>query len=208
MDKPTGTFCVLPWNSVNIRNNGDMRLCCNANSYTETKGILRKADGSAYTASTDDWNDARNSKLLKDVRVAMMNGKWHPECERCKQEEISGQNSLRMFDTLTSINLNGKTMEEWYAVTSPDGTLDTSQEIEFIDIRYGNFCNLKCRMCGPTDSHSWYDDFMKIHEDAKFYDTHGEVKLLTNDKRRLYTTDYDWFRNSKSYEQNFEKHTK
>ena len=27
------TFCPLPWNSINLRNNGDLRICCNTNSY-------------------------------------------------------------------------------------------------------------------------------------------------------------------------------
>ncbi len=48
------------------------------------------------------------------------------------------------------------------AITDADGTMDvTQQDINFVDIRYGNFCNLKCRMCGPTDSHQWYDDFVQ-----------------------------------------------
>ena len=38
-------------------------------------------------------------------------------------------------------------------VTSNDGTLDTKNpKIDHIDMRYGNFCNQKCRMCGPHDS--------------------------------------------------------
>lgn len=184
-----------------------MRLCCNANSYTETKGILRKSDGTPYNAGRDDWNEARNSQMLKDVRVAMMKGEWHSECERCKQEEEAGQNSRRMFDTLTAQNLAGVSMEECLSNTKSDGTLDTSQEIEFMDIRYGNFCNLKCRMCGPTDSHTWYEDFLAVHDTTFFEDTHGIVNLQKNDKGRLYTTDYDWFKDSTEYVDNFSKYT-
>jgi hypothetical protein len=28
----SGTWCPLPWMSLNVRNNGDVRVCCNANT--------------------------------------------------------------------------------------------------------------------------------------------------------------------------------
>ena len=209
MKKPPGTFCILPWNSVNVRNNGDMRICCNANSYSPRRGILTKEDGTPFNAGRDDWNDARNSELLKEVRVAMLNDEWHPECERCRQEEESGQTSRRTFDT-ARLTLAGSNVspENIKNITANDGTLDVErQDIEFMDIRYGNFCNLKCRMCGPTDSHSWYDDFVKLYDNAKFSDTHGEVVLKKNDKGRWFTSDYDWFENNNTYWNNFDKYT-
>lgn len=208
MEKPPGTYCVLPWNSVNVRNNGDMRICCNTNSYSPQRGILTKEDGTPYNAGRDDWNEARNSELLKEVRVAMMNGEWHSECERCRQEEESGQTSRRMFDSrYYSVLLGDTTLDKVKTYTLSDGTLDTDkQPIEFMDIRYGNFCNLKCRMCGPTDSHSWYDDFSKMYDTNEFEDTHGTVVLTFNDKGRLETTDYNWFDNNQTYWKNFDQY--
>lgn len=199
------TFCPLPWNSINIRNNGDLRLCCQANSYSPNKGILRKEDGTAYNASRDDFNDARNAPLLKEVRKTMLNGEWHAECERCRQEEKNGILSARQMG-----NLDWKIKEEDAAsFTQEDGTIDTSkQEIEYFDIRYGNFCNLKCRMCGPTDSHQWYDDFVELWGSTTYKDTHEKIKLVKNEKGRWSTNQYDWFKNSNMYWHNFEKHTK
>ena len=43
------TFCPLPWNSINIRNNGDIRICCNANSYIN---LLDKTNYSFISSST------------------------------------------------------------------------------------------------------------------------------------------------------------
>lgn len=208
VEKPSGTYCALPWNSVNVRNNGDMRICCNANSYSPRRGILTKEDGTPYNAGRDDWNEARNSELLKDVRKYMLNGEWHPECERCRQEEESGQTSRRMYDTrYYSVLLGDTTLEKVKEYTLDDGTLDTSnQPIEFMDIRYGNFCNLKCRMCGPTDSHSWYEDFTKLYDVDSFDDTHGKVHLVKNSKGRLTTSDYDWFEQNNTYWKNFDKY--
>jgi hypothetical protein len=198
-------FCPLPWNSINIRNNGDLRLCCNANSYSPQRGILRKEDGTSYNASKDDFTEARNAPLLKEVRLSMLKGDWHPECTRCQKEEDSGILSRRQME------LRDWEITEEYAasITEEDGTIDTDkQDIDYFDIRYGNFCNLKCRMCGPTDSHQWYDDFVQITGQTSYKDTHEKIHLTKNKKGRWDTDQYDWFKNSNMYWNNFEKHTK
>lgn len=199
------TFCPLPWNSINIRNNGDLRLCCNANSYSPQKGILRKEDGTPYNASRDDFNEARNASMLKEVRTTMLNGEWHSECERCRQEEKNGILSRRQME-----NRDWElTVDQAREITQEDGTIDPADhDIEYFDIRYGNFCNLKCRMCGPTDSHQWYDDFVQLTGQTSYKDTHEKIQLTKNSKGRWETDQYDWFKNSNMYWNNFEKHTK
>ena len=198
------TFCPLAWNSINLRNNGDLRICCNTNSYSPQKGIMRKEDGTPYNAGRDDLNDARNAEILKDVRVSMMKSEWNPECERCRQEELNGIKSRREYES-DDWDL---TLEDAIEKTNEDGSIDPKDfDLEFFDIRYGNFCNLKCRMCGPTDSHSWYEDHVKLYNTTKYKDTHDLIQLTKNAKGRWSTDQYDWFKNSNFYWNNFEKHT-
>jgi len=202
------TFCPLPWNSINLRNNGDLRICCNTNSYSPKRGIMTKEDGTPYNAGKDDWNEARNAELLKEVRVSMMKGEWHPECTRCKKEEESGMRSRREYENDDWGKYSGDiSLEKMLPITEEDGTLDTSkQDIEFMDIRYGNFCNLKCRMCGPTDSHKWYDDFVKTTGRTHYKDTHETIQLTKNAKGKWHTDQYDWFQDNDIYWNNFEKY--
>lgn len=202
------TFCPLPWNSINMRNNGDLRICCNTNSYSPKRGIMSKEDGTPYNAGKDDWNEARNAEILKEVRVAMMKGEWHPECTRCKKEEESGIRSRREYENDDWGKYFGDiSLENVLPHTQEDGTIDADKlPIEFMDVRYGNFCNLKCRMCGPTDSHKWYDDFVAITGKTEYKDTHERIKLTKNAKGKWHTDQYDWFQNNNRYWSNFEKY--
>ncbi len=202
------TFCPLPWNSINLRNNGDLRICCNTNSYSPQRGIMRKEDGTPYNAGRDDWNEARNAELLKEVRVSMMKGEWHPECERCRQEENNGIRSRREYENEDWGKWFGDiSLKNMLPITQEDGTIDPQkQDVEFIDIRYGNFCNLKCRMCGPTDSHTWYEDHVKLTGSTHYKDTHEKIELSKNDKGRWSTSQYDWFQQNNVYWDNFEKY--
>jgi sulfatase maturation enzyme AslB (radical SAM superfamily) len=169
---------------------------------------MRKQDGTPYNAGRDDWNEARNAELLKDVRVSMMKGEWHPECERCRQEETNGIRSRREYENEDWGKWFGDiSLENMLPITQEDGTIDTEkQDVEFIDIRYGNFCNLKCRMCGPTDSHSWYEDHVKLTGRTHYKDTHEKIELSKNDKGRWSTSQYDWFQQNDVYWDNFEKY--
>jgi sulfatase maturation enzyme AslB (radical SAM superfamily) len=47
-------------------------------------------------------------------------------------------------------------------------------------------------MCGPTDSHTWYEQWTEYHKSDEYKDTHGIVKLTRNENGRLTTEDYDW----------------
>lgn len=198
------TFCPLPWNGVSVRNNGDLRVCCNANSYTKNQGILRKKDGTPYNVGRDDIGESRNSNVLKEVRAAMINGEWHEECTRCRLEEEAGIKSRRQFEDQTWPDVKHDAIMK----TESDGTIDgDSINLDYFDLRYGNFCNIKCRMCGPTDSHTWYSDYVEITGLTEFTDSHGQVKLVKNSKGRWSTDRYDWFQGSNHYWDQFDRYT-
>ena len=53
MNKKDSTFCPIPWIFQAVRNNGDVRICCQAN-VTKNQGVVRHTDGSSYNAGRDD----------------------------------------------------------------------------------------------------------------------------------------------------------
>lgn len=181
------TFCPIPWNFQAIQNNGTVRVCCQMNM-TEGRGTLKKDNGIPYNAGIDDLSEARNAELIKNVRKDMLNGQWPNDCARCMQEEQAGLTSRRMFEN-----------DQWPAdinyikqITKDTGELDvTKAPVVYYDLRFGNLCNLACRMCGPEDSHTWYKDWVKMYG-TEWDDTHGKVKLEKNSKGRWATDAYDW----------------
>lgn len=181
MDKNT-SWCPLPWKGLSIRNNGDYRVCCQANT-SPCKGVLRREDGSTFNAKNSNLNEARNSSLLREIRVAMLENKRHPMCVRCNREDDAGVRSRRHYES-----------EFWtkeFSIADARETTDATGRIEpeqvplgFYDLRFGNLCNLKCRMCGPTDSSLWHREYFDTVGPA-FRDTSGPVTLEKNEDGQL-----------------------
>lgn len=183
----TDTWCPIPWNFQAVRSNGDLRVCCQANG-TRDKGVLRKPDGTPYNAAKDDLTTARNSDLMRIMRRNMLDGIWSEECSRCQSEEQAGLISRRSYEQDTwDIR-----PDDVRAHTLADGTIDTDAlPVVYYDLRFGNLCNLACRMCGPQDSTGWYDDYHKLEGKDWFADTHGREQMtLQNGRWRSHS--YDW----------------
>lgn len=181
------TYCPIPWIFHAARTNGDMRICCQAN-VTKNKGVIRHDDGTAYNAGRDTIESSRNAELMKVVRKNMMNGVWSEECGRCRTEEENGLNSRRKRE----VEDWNYTFEQAQNDTAEDGSINAADiPLRYYDLRFGNFCNLKCRMCGPTDSNTWYEDWEKLMGTNKFKESSGEVeiKLVGN---KLHADGYDW----------------
>lgn len=181
------TFCPIPWIFQAARTNGDIRVCCQAN-VTKNKGIIRKDNDVPYNVARDNPSDSRNAELMKQMRLNMLNGVWNEECGRCMQEEQSGLVSRREFENEEwDYNLEQARLE-----TAVDGSVDVKKTpIRYYDLRFGNFCNLKCRMCGPTDSNSWYEDWIELTGSHTFQETNGEVEIIRKDNK-LHANGYDW----------------
>ena len=194
-------FCPLPWISEAVRNNGDLRVCCHAKA-SKSQGVYRKADGSSFNATIDSLDEARNSELAKELRLSMLNNSTHDVCTRCDQEDASGIRSRRQYETENWSHFF--TLDDATKLTNDDGSIDPHKvPIAHYDLRFGNLCNLKCRMCGPTDSNQWYEDHVKVWGGQSFKDSHGKVELIQNQKGRWITknNDYDWIDSENFWQQ-------
>jgi len=188
-------WCPLPWLGLNVRNNGDVRVCCNAN-VSVNQGLISKPDGTYYNLGKDKIQDFRNADLMKEIRISMLDGKYHESCVRCQREAESGMESRADWEReIWNHTITEDTARE---LTTADGTINTEENpIKYMDLRFGNLCNLKCRMCGPTDSNMWYEDTVKLWG-PQYKDSGQKIKLIKNAKgKHVPDVDiYSWYENS------------
>ena len=148
----SATFCVMPWNSIATNASGNYRVCCNS---TPGKNFVLGKDGKAIKISKVKPSEIWNSDTYKTLRKQMLDGVQPDMCERCFKEEATGIKSARQ-------NWNDK----WYN-KDKEYTVESSLDIEYVDLRLGNLCNLKCRMCNPYSSNQWVDEWNTVVKTAK-----------------------------------------
>lgn len=135
MKIPHDTFCVLPWVSLEASPIGTVRPCCLADDE------ILDSDGNKFYLPTSKFDDIVNSAQMRDLREQFLRGERPQTCRKCWREERSGRTSKRMH-TLDRLK-HMITDESWNADAKP---------LMFLDLKLGNICNLKCRICGSWSS--------------------------------------------------------
>jgi molybdenum cofactor biosynthesis enzyme MoaA len=170
----SNTFCVLPWMHLATNASGNLRVCCNS---TPGKNFITKDNGSPYQLYKDNLEEAWNSKVYTTIRKQMLAGERPEMCQRCFGEEDVGIKSSRQ-----SWNAKWQEQKEYLS--------DAPFDIKYVDLRLGNLCNLKCRMCNPYASNQWVKEWHLV-EDAL---SESEYKRLKN---------MDWPEHEKTWENLF-----
>ena len=155
------SWCPVPWGQVTVHNSGDYRICPQSRTCPKTRGLLTQEDGKQMRADTHTMDEVRNAPLYKDLRKTMMEGKQHSVCKRCNQEDDLNMASRRRNAIREYYDRYNFDIYKAQSATMEDGTLviDKSPVLEY-DIRIGNLCNLRCKMCNPGESTKWYDEWM------------------------------------------------
>ncbi len=135
-------FCMLPWIHLHVWPNGDTFPCCMANDQL-------KVGNTNQSSLLEIWN----SENFRQLRKNMLSNKKSPECRRCYEvENDSGIWTLRQHSN-TQFKNNFSLVQD----TKEDGSLE-KLNLSYLDIRWSNICNFKCRTCGPLLSSEWYQD--------------------------------------------------
>jgi len=193
------SWCPLPWTHTSIKASGSFQLCCHSASSND-KGTLLDADATPLHVTTSKIEDVINNDLLKSVRKDMLEGKWPDVCIRCKRESESGMKSRNIYerDTLAVIvePESYVTYDKAVRLTQADGTISNADfPLTYLDIRFGNLCNLKCTMCSPADSNQWYNDYVSIWNTRRFsINVNRKIELTKNENGDYKTTTntFDW----------------
>ena len=152
MNIPHDRFCVLPWVSLEASPIGTVRPCCLADDEIVDSHSVK------FNLNSAQFADIQNSEYMYQLRQAFLAGQQPATCRKCWSEESAGRTSKRMhtLDRLKHMNLG----HEWTQDAKP---------LMFLDLKLGNICNLKCRICGP-----WSSSSFAVEEIAHSVDAHSK----------------------------------
>jgi len=133
------TICMLPWISIETSPIGSARPCCLA------VDEITDSTGRKYDLNETDLQTIYNSEYMQQLRRQFRAGEKPKTCKRCWDEEAAGRASKRIYSKIRLKEL----------VDQVDYVTDTPDQLWFVDLKLGNICNLKCRICGSWSSSKW-----------------------------------------------------
>lgn len=149
-------FCPLPWMHLMVHPNGTVSPCCLNREYVF--GDLKQSN----------LGDILNSDKAKSFRKEMLEAGMPKSCANCINIEKVGNHSYRK----DIIEKYGNKFLETIKVES-DGS--SNNNFFYLDLRFSNVCNLRCRMCGPWDSTAWDAEATEMG-----FDKVGKTKAFEN----------------------------
>ena len=147
MDRPEH-FCILPWINQEARTNGEIGVCC---VMQETVPDMNLADGATL-------KDAWDSKWLADLKEDFLAGEKPKACYNCWNEEDAG--------------IDSKRLRELRKFAHHVDDLEHAKP-KSMDLKLGNICNTKCRICTGFASSQWVPE--EIERDG---DTNQFAQLM------------------------------
>lgn len=159
------SFCILAWTNFFCFPSGEMAPCCAASN------LYRKEDGAPCSIERDDPATVWNGPIFKKLRQEMLDGVESPICRTCHDNERRRMTSHRR--NMNRLYFGPDADDDLYDMTifrgrlaQPDIDEVTCRKPCFLDIRLGNLCNLKCRMCFPsTSSQIEHDPVVRLWSD-------------------------------------------
>ena len=136
LNLPNEHFCVLPWVALEIQPNGHHAVCCLAEEH------IKDEHGKMLSVTENSLDEVLNAESMKQLRRDFLAGKKPKTCNKCWRVEDSGGVSKRL-NTLDRLKHLGIANQPW---------TEDRKELLMYDLKVGNICNLKCRICGSYSS--------------------------------------------------------
>jgi MoaA/NifB/PqqE/SkfB family radical SAM enzyme len=121
-------FCAAPWSVVSINPDGNAKVC----------------PVSANQVKFVNLDELKTNPLFTEIRQSVIADTQHNNCSACWEREKDLDNE---WISRRSIYQSG----DFYNDVSNDSTF----QLEYLDLRWSNTCNLNCVYCGPYFSSKW-----------------------------------------------------
>jgi len=179
---------MAPWASVNLYTNGEMVPC--RHWHTSKHHHMLNRDHDARETEEPmffyDFDEYINSKHIVDTRKNQYNGVFVDSCNRCWEDERAGKTSLRQ--------VYNKTFAKHFdfSLVNKETFETTDAAIIAMDLKMGNYCNLKCAMCRPELSSAVAQEQYDHKDKFKFNKlTSVNIDTFVNSEKKLSKFDKD-----------------
>lgn len=158
-------ICDLPWTHFSTMPHGVCTICCEANHSNQISHAKDSA-GKLKSIHNSTVEEIVNSDSFKKIRKEMLEGKVPIACDGCYRTERAGGISKRIRDS--------KWNNDWASNTDADGSI--VPDIRSIELRLGNYCNLKCRSCNAESSTSWIKEYYALKDSTPLASDYAHLK--------------------------------
>lgn len=141
MSNQPDKFCKAPFRSSVINTDGTLLPCCEYMTHKSNDTVYR-LDSRDNSTFKEWWG-----KGLDPLRQKMLKGEVDPGCRYCiSKEKNPGLGHHRIV-------MNNRINDDYQKIKN-DYNAGKKEYPPVVELRIGNFCNLKCIMCGPYASSS------------------------------------------------------
>lgn len=176
-------LCSFAWNHLSVMPHGVSSICCVADhSYFNSAAVT---DGERLSLKDSSIVQIINSDSYKKIRSDMLNGTVPRACQGCKRIEDNGGLSKRLKEGIDNTI-------DYEKITFNDGLI--KPDLSHIELRLGNYCNLKCRACNAESSTSWIQDYNLLKDKVRLPSDFDGIK--TNSQ-----TYYEWCEDPAFYDE-------
>ena len=163
------TFCILPFVHMQIKPSGQMKPCCRFDFHNQEYIQGGKYLFNEFNVTTTSLTAGQTSDLWQDIRDKMVAGEHIAGCHKCYKEEAVAGHSMRTYENSLRDKANQESLE--------DETYKTPK-IKYLEMTFGNYCNLKCRTCNADLSSTWWEDENALVETGKYPDRRNYPKTV------------------------------
>jgi len=140
---------------------GTVRPCCLAEQE------IPDDNGKKFNLATADLKAVQNSEYMYQLRQEFLDGQRPITCRKCWAEEDAGRTSKRQHS-----------LDRLKHVIQDDVWDHHAKPLMFLDLKLGNICNLKCRICGSWSSSTFATEELTHMPDPAFRKSSLHYQML------------------------------
>lgn len=156
---------------MQVKPTGQMKPCCRFEFHNKE---YLTPDRNYYfddhnMSKNSSLSNSQNSELWNSIRKKLLNNETVAGCSKCyKEENISGFSMRTSENNLRNNELQDKPA---YDVSKPI--------IKYLEMTFGNYCNLKCRTCNADLSSTWWEDENVLVNTGNYSDRYYYIRTRT-----------------------------